>query len=282
MKYFVAVILPRFPKNYDQCKALGLWGMTSKKPIADLVKKGDKIIFYLGQVGFVSVAEAEESARRLGGDDWKPYDQRNFPWGFKIKFLQEFEKPRHYKFPGGTNNHIGINVYDLQSGFFGIDQGQFEKITKGESADLIDAAIGKEIRAGLVAHQVRTVVGEVINYKGLVYSPVNEQGTVFLFSKLQDHLDIVIESIQQGFPDARGRIKTPKGWREVWIEFEYLSSNFVQHKHDPNGCDLIICWQHDWNNPPSNIAVIELKKILQEILAKNNSIALAEWLLAVA
>jgi hypothetical protein len=28
-------------------------------------------------------------------------------------------------------------------------------------------------------------------------------------------------------------------------EFEYVSSNFIAHKHDPAECDLVICWNAD-------------------------------------
>jgi hypothetical protein len=26
------------------------------------------------------------------------------------------------------------------------------------------------------------------------------------------------------------------------VEFEFESRNFLKHKHDPNGCDVIVCW----------------------------------------
>jgi hypothetical protein len=54
---------------------------------------------------------------------------------------------------------------------------------------------------------------------------------------------------------------TKDGWKDVSVEFEYKSSNFSQHHHDPNQCDMIICWEHDWSECPKNIEVIELKKI---------------------
>jgi hypothetical protein len=44
----------------------------------------------------------------------------------------------------------------------------------------------------------------------------------------------------------------------VKIEFEYESRNFLRHMHDPNGCDLIVCWEHNW--PECPLEVIELKK----------------------
>ena len=55
---------------------------------------------------------------------------------------------------------------------------------------------------------------------------------------------------------------TKDGWKDVPVEFEYQSSNFPKHNHDPNQCDTIICWEHDWSECPKNIEVIELKKFI--------------------
>jgi len=33
-----------------------------------------------------------------------------------------------------------------------------------------------------------------------------------------------------------------KRWKRKRIEFEYKSSNFITHKHDPTKCVLVICW----------------------------------------
>ena len=35
----------------------------------------------------------------------------------------------------------------------------------------------------------RSVVGSLINFRGLVYSPVNEQGVVFLFGRILEDLN---------------------------------------------------------------------------------------------
>jgi hypothetical protein len=32
-----------------------------------------------------------------------------------------------------------------------------------------------------------------------------------------------------------------RGWERIAIEFEYRSSNFERHGHDPERCDLIVC-----------------------------------------
>lgn len=103
----------------------------------------------------------------------------------------------------------------------------------------------------------KSIVGDLINFRGLVYSPINENGVIFLFGKVADDLNMYIEEIKPGFPDCIGRRFVGKGWERVAIEFEYQSKNFVQHGHDTKKCDLIICWEHNWKDCP--IEVIELK-----------------------
>lgn len=115
----------------------------------------------------------------------------------------------------------------------------------------------------LIPEKKRSIVGDPVNFEGLIYGPLNENGVIFLFSKIHDRLGINIEAIQATYPDAKGRRKTSKGWEDIWIEFEYKSSQFKLHKHDPKECDIIVCWENDWKDCP--IEVIELKKVIQEI-----------------
>ncbi len=110
------------------------------------------------------------------------------------------------------------------------------------------------------------MVGDLINFRGLVYSPVSEQGVVFLFGKLIEDLNMYIEEIRTAYPDCIGRRFTGKGWEKVYIEFEYLSSNFRQHGHNPDECNIVVCWEHDWKECP--IEVIELKEVIKELPTK--------------
>lgn len=114
----------------------------------------------------------------------------------------------------------------------------------------------------------KSIVGDLINFRGLVYAPINENGVIFLFGKIADELNMYIEEIKPGFPDCIGRRFVGKGWERIAIEFEYKSSNFVAHGHAVDGCDMIICWEHDWKNCP--LEVIELKSEIKEI--ENNPI----------
>jgi len=71
-------------------------------------------------------------------------------------------------------------------------------------------------------------------------------------------LNMYVEEIKHGFPDCIARRFTGRGWERVAIEFEYKSSNFVEHKHDVNECDVIVCWEHNWSGCP--LEVIELRE----------------------
>jgi len=107
----------------------------------------------------------------------------------------------------------------------------------------------------------KSIVGDLINFRGLVYAPMNENGVIFLFGKIADDLNMYIEEIKPGYPDCIGRRFIGKGWERVAIEFEFKSSNFKAHKHDPKDCNIIICWENDWKDCP--IEVIELKSEIQ-------------------
>jgi len=81
---------------------------------------------------------------------------------------------------------------------------------------------------------------------------------------MNDDLGIKIESIQDAFPDAIGidyRHEREIGIRKR-IEFEFRSSNY---DHPVEGCDIIVCWEHDWRDCPETIEVIELKRELEKL-----------------
>lgn len=108
-----------------------------------------------------------------------------------------------------------------------------------------------------------SIVGDLINFRGLVYSPLNENGVIFLFGKVAEDMNMYVEEIKPGFPDCIARRFVGKGWERVAVEFEYKSSNFRSHGHDPKFCDLIICWEHDWPDCP--LEVIELRDRIKQL-----------------
>ena len=110
----------------------------------------------------------------------------------------------------------------------------------------------------------RDEVGRKIDYPGLTYAPINEQGVVLLFGTMSDELGFSVEAVRQAFPDAVAidyRADPDRGVRKR-IEFEFKSSNFARQKHDTKNCDIIVCWDHDWKSCP--IEVIELRSIVRK------------------
>jgi hypothetical protein len=98
------------------------------------------------------------------------------------------------------------------------------------------------------------------------YEPVNEQGVVYVFGMVAERLKFEVERIQSEFPDCEAMREVEAGkWQRVKIEFEYASKNFHEHKHPLEGCDMIVCWIHNWPECPEEIEVIELKKIMRGI-----------------
>jgi hypothetical protein len=95
--------------------------------------------------------------------------------------------------------------------------------------------------------------GEPFDFRGLRHAPINEQGVVYLFGMVSRELGFYVESVQQGFPDCEAKYlhdAKKNLWARARIEFEFKASSFKEHGHDPNGCDLIICWINDWPECP--------------------------------
>lgn len=112
----------------------------------------------------------------------------------------------------------------------------------------------------------KTEVGSPMNFRGFMYQPINEQGVVYLFSLIAKDLNIIVESIQQGYPDCTAlRYVGGDRWERIRIEFEFKSSRF---NHDLNGCDMIVCWENDFNEEmkskisEAGIEILELKSII--------------------
>jgi hypothetical protein len=117
-----------------------------------------------------------------------------------------------------------------------------------------------------------SVVGEVINFRAMIYGPVNEQGVVCLFATMAEDLNLRVEEIRSGYPDCIARRFTGRGYERVRIEFEYASRAFLMHGHDPSQCDIVVCWVDDWPGCP--LEVIELSRLVE---AEPGRVAPGAW-----
>jgi hypothetical protein len=108
--------------------------------------------------------------------------------------------------------------------------------------------------------------GHLLNFRGLLHAPVNEQGVILLFGAVAAELGFLIESIGTVFPDCDAKRVAEDGTLErVRIEFEHRSRSFREHEHDPAGCDLIVCWEHNWPDCP--VEVLELGTRIRQMTA---------------
>lgn len=175
----------------------------------------------------------------------------------KCKQLARVLRVKHELPHGLIAKAKGMKVRELDAYVGMLLEGAHKALTDGETRNHI---VGGQ--------QAVSIVGQPINFRGLIYSPMNEYGVVFLFGTVMENLKMCIEEIKPGFPDCIARRFTGKGWERVRIEFEFRSSNFRAHKHDPNGCDLIVCWEDDWKGCPPKLKVLGLREYIKSLPPK--------------
>lgn len=112
----------------------------------------------------------------------------------------------------------------------------------------------------------RPSYGQPFDFRGLRHEPINELGVVLLFGLVAKELGYTVESVQSGFPDCEAKRQiAPQRWQRVHIEFEFESRNFRDHGHPFTGCDVIVCWRHNWPDCPPQIEVLELSSAIQSL-----------------
>ncbi|MGB2589629.1 MAG: hypothetical protein WBG02_01780 [Candidatus Acidiferrum sp.] len=121
----------------------------------------------------------------------------------------------------------------------------------------------------------RPTYGMPMDFRGIRHEPVNEQGVVLLFGMVAKELGYIVEAVQSGFPDCEAKRQiAPQRWQRVHVEFEFESRNFRDHGHPIAGCDVIVCWRHNWDDCPAQIEILELSSLIQSLPASNDSSAL--------
>jgi hypothetical protein len=132
-------------------------------------------------------------------------------------------------------------------------EGGSRELTRIEAGDFTPRGIRKD----------RPVMGEPFDRRPMTNAPVNELGVMVLFGMMAAGLGLQVESVQGKFPDCMAKRQVAPGkWQYLRIEFEYESKNFKLHGHDPKGCDVIVCWRHNWKECPEEIEVVELSSLI--------------------
>jgi hypothetical protein len=112
----------------------------------------------------------------------------------------------------------------------------------------------------------RPTYGQPMDFRGLRHEPVNEQGVVLLFGMVAKELGYTVEAVQSGFPDCEAKRQiAPHRWQRVHLEFEFESRNFRDHGHSLTGCDVIVCWRHNWPDCPPHFEILELSSLIKSL-----------------
>jgi hypothetical protein len=144
-----------------------------------------------------------------------------------------------------------------------------------------DTRIPPAIRVLLVAEQARLVEaddeqpvppamphkqGRTLGFRAFAYGPTCEHDVVQMFGAVAQELGFEIVGNRSAFPDCEARRRVP-GARESFVsclvEYEYASSDFRRHGHPSAGCDLVVCWAHDWAGWP--VEVLELQSVIRRL-----------------
>jgi Homing endonuclease associated repeat len=144
-------------------------------------------------------------------------------------------------------------------------QDVMKMIAKRRDEGLVLRATNKPARLkSRPAQEASPIYGRALAKGPLVNEPINEAGVLFLFGALAERLGFRITLVQTGFPDIEALVEVSPGrWKRVRIEVEYESRNFITHGHRVDGCELIVCWIHNWKGCP--LEVIELSRVMEEI-----------------
>lgn len=130
----------------------------------------------------------------------------------------------------------------------------------------------ERINQGRLFEKEETVIptphhqGMTLNFRAFAYAPTSEHDVVQMFGAVAHELGFEIIGNRSAFPDCESR-RRKGGDREHYvkclIEYEFSSKDYKKHGHPQRGCDLVVCWIHDWIECP--IEVLELSAEIRKL-----------------
>ena len=244
------------------------WGIVQK------IEPGDLLICYITRIsrfsGILKVVSKpykdEKKARKIWKGD-------NFPCVMDVEPIITLD------FLHSVPATEVISKLTIAAKWGGIVRGSPNRITKQDGdtiKNILKTSIKKNIEYPLSKKAIKPIkevkkaikkqiYGSPMDFRGLRHAPINEMGVIYLFAIIANDLGFRVEAIGTSFPDCEAirRIGKSDRWERIHIEFEYKSSNFKTHGHPIEGCDLIVCWEHDWSECP--IEVLELKERIKDL-----------------
>jgi hypothetical protein len=218
---------------------------------------------------------ARRAYRHLGKFDHRTFERRFGPWsqvpeGFR-KFAQG--KPEWANvlalLPAPAPKPSPKRVPVAQA----LLPVRFSPSSKNGAPEPLSASTPRRGKFRYLPLENRPTYGPSLDFRGLRHEPVNEQGVVLLFGMVAKELGYIVEAVQSGFPDCEAKRQiAPLRWQRVHLEFEFESRNFRDHGHPLTGCDVIVCWRHNWPDCPPRLEILELSSLLKSLTAFDNAL----------
>jgi len=244
------------------------WGLVKK------IEPGDLLICYITRIsrfsGILKVVSKPYKDEKKAKKVWK---------GDSFPCVMDVEPVITLDFLHSVPASEVISKLTIAAKWGGIVRGSPNRVNKEDGntiKKILKESIKKKIEYPLSKKAIKPtkevkraikkqVYGSPIDFRGLRHAPINEMGVIYLFAIIAKDLGFRVEAIGTAFPDCEAirRIGKSDRWERIHIEFEYKSSNFKTHGHPIEGCDLIVCWEHDWNECP--IEVLELKERIKDL-----------------
>lgn len=286
------------PDNWDECISDHIFGIRTdvrhpkfNKGDIFLVRRTGKDY---GVMGIWRLLEEKE----VSSQDEVPWHDAEYKWQQRFEPVVDFTVPMSEEFSGTSkfSDKLQVNAMRLVGSAVTLNNDEVVRyldVILTDKADELSHETQYQGRATTIAEIIQSLrrlfkietktpiphpvpkyrgmpVGEPINFRGMVYAPLNEAGVVLLFSKVMDDLGIIYESSPLTGFDMIGRQQIDKGYVQKNIEFEYKSSNFKTHGHDVSQVDYLVCWEHDWAHCPQDLQVIELREAIKDLPAQFN------------
>lgn len=102
--------------------------------------------------------------------------------------------------------------------------------------------------------------GERINIPGMLHAPVDVSGVVLLFGLLARELGFAIAHVGgrvsggEG-PSCEAKRRHGDVWERKRLAFAFASRDL--ETRDLAGCDLLVCWAHDWPDCPAEVIALK-------------------------
>lgn len=139
--------------------------------------------------------------------------------------------------------------------------------------EIITGSIKKPKKKKIIPETIKPKIKEkdknksgAISFRGIKSAPVDVKGVIFIFGMICEELSFIIETFNTEKPYFEGKRSldgSGKKMQDVKIGVYHKSHDLKTKSESTTDYDIIICWEHDWNDCP--VEVLELKAVIKKL-----------------